>query len=123
MIDPDLPTGTGVVATLATAVGAGVMWAVGALGKKYGFIQTSVAEVNNQAQKDMLDWQRQQLTDEVTRRERAELLNQTLNEKLNGMQKTMDRLELLNTNLQEQVQVLTDKFTKLQQSIAEAKIV
>ncbi|MDX0622887.1 hypothetical protein GOD54_23595 [Sinorhizobium medicae] len=121
MGDPvELGSNTGIVATLSGAVALAIGWGTTLLLKRLGITAATASEVNNQAQKDMLDWQREQLKDEVSRREKAETQVQELHQKLNDFTLQMGRLETQNQKLQDQVQLLTLTVEQLRAGLARA---
>lgn len=105
-MEGELASSSGLLLTLTTAAGGAVALGIRMFASRYGFIPGDPASANSQAQKDMLDWQREQLRDEVARREKAENQVQTLLEKLNTMSDQMARLERQNQQLQEQLETL-----------------
>lgn len=121
MGDPvELGSNTGIVASITAGVTLAVGWGTTLLLKRLGITAATAGEVNNQAQKDMLDWQRDQLKDEVNRREKAETQVQELHQKLNDFTIQMSRLELQNQKLQDQVQLLTLTVEQLRAGLARA---
>lgn len=119
MGDPvELGSNTGIIATISGGVTLAIGWGISLALKRMGITATSAAEANNAAQKDMLDWQREQLKDEVARREKAEAMVQALLEKQNELTLQLDRVEDQNKKLSEQVQQLTSQFEQLKASMA-----
>jgi chromosome segregation ATPase len=121
MGDPvELGSNTGIVASITAGVTLAAGWLTSLALKRMGITAATASEVNNQAQKDMLDWQRDQLKDEVTRREKAETQVQELHQKLNDFTIQMGRLETQNQKLQDQVQLLTLTVQQLKAGLARA---
>lgn len=105
-MEGELANSSGLLLTLMTAAGGAVALGINMALKRFGIVPGDPSTANNQAQKDMLDWQRDQLKDEVARREKAEDQVQRLLEKLNVMSDQMTRLEFQNQQLQVQVETL-----------------
>lgn len=101
----------GIVGSLGTAIGLGIAYAVNLMSKRYG--EGAVMTANAQAQKDMLDWQREQLEAEVARREKAESLVQQMYEKVNELTHQMQTLQVQNLELKRQVEHLSDLIASL----------
>lgn len=107
-MDTDLAGGAGIISTISVGLGAAVLWGSSIILKRFGIsLPGTAASANEQAQKDMLDWQRDQLATEVARRERAESLNQELLKQLNDMTAQMDRLEIQAEQMKAQIETLT----------------
>lgn len=118
MADPnDLGSNLGILGSIGTGVAVAVGWGVNLAMKRMGLTATTAAEANAAAQKDMLDWQKEQLRDEVARREKAEDQVQSLLIKLNEVTTQMSRLEQQNQTLQSQVQTLTETVANLKASV------
>ncbi|WP_152978760.1 hypothetical protein [Pseudomonas mediterranea] len=118
MADPgDLGTNTGLIGSVSAGVALAIGWGISLVLKRLGLTSASAAEANNQAQKDMLDWQKEQLKDEVARREKAETLVQDLLLKQNEFTLQMSRLEQQNQKLQDQVQFLTATVEQLKANL------
>ena len=116
---PDILSGAGVVAALGGAITFAVSWGAKVLVQKLRLDPSSAAnDANSQAQKDMLDWQRDQLKEEVARREKAEDQVQTLMDKLNEVTAQMTRMETQNQKLQDQVEALTKTVDQLKIQLA-----
>ncbi len=101
------------------AIAIAIFWGTRIMMKRLGLSETSVSEANQQAQKDMLDWQREQLKDEVARREKAEGQVQTLLEKLGLMSEQLLHMERQNAELKKQMDNLTAQNEKLMAHIDE----
>lgn len=123
MADPnDVASNLGLVGTIGAGVTFALGWGVTLILKRLGLTTLSASDANQAAQKDMLDWQREQLKDEVTRREKAEAQVQTLLEKLNEVTTQMSRMEAQNQKLQEQVQTLTSTVDQLKTKMVGAGV-
>jgi uncharacterized protein YlxW (UPF0749 family) len=121
MPDPaEISSNLGIVGTIGAGVTFALGWGVTLVLKKLGLTASTASDANAQAQKDMLDWQREQLRDEVSRREKAEAQVQSLLEKQNEFTLSMARMESLNKTLQDQVQTLSDNVAKLEARLAGA---
>lgn len=105
------PDSAGIVGSLGAAIGLGIAYAVNLISKRFG--DGAVASANAQAQKDMLNWQREQLEAEVARREKAESLVQQMYEKVNELTHQMSALQLQNQELKRQVEHLSDLIASL----------
>jgi len=101
------------------AIAIAIVWGGRIMAKRLGLSETSVSEANQQAQKDMLDWQKEQLKDEVARREKAEGQVQTLLEKLGHMSEQLLHMERQNAELKRQMDNLTLQNEKLMAHIDE----
>lgn len=117
MADPGDLGNTGIIGSISAGLALAVGWGITLVLKRLGLTSSSAAEANNQAQKDMLDWQKEQLKDEVARREKAEGLVQDLLLKQNEFTLQMSRLEQQNQKLQEQVQTLTTTVEQLKANL------
>lgn len=106
-------------ATVSGAIAIAIIWGAKIMAKRLGLSETSASEANQQAQKDMLDWQRDQLKDEVARREKAEGQVQTLLEKLGLMSEQLLHMERQNAELKRQMDNLTLQNEKLMAHIDE----
>lgn len=119
MADPtEIGSNLGIVGSIGAGITFAVGWGITILAKRFGITSASASDANAQAQKDMLDWQREQLKDEVTRREKAEAQVQSLLEKQNEFTLSMARMENLNKTLQDQVQTLSDNVARLEARLA-----
>jgi septal ring factor EnvC (AmiA/AmiB activator) len=123
MPDPsEIPSNLGILGSLGAGAAALTWWGINLALKKFGLTSLSASDANQAAQKDMLDWQREQLKDEVQRREKAEAQVQTLLEKLNEVTTQMSRMEAQNQKLQEQVQTLTSTVDQLKTKMVGAGV-
>jgi predicted nuclease with TOPRIM domain len=118
-MEGELANSSGLLLTLTTAAGGAVALGISMALKRFGIVPGDPATANSQAQKDMLDWQRDQLKDEVARREKAEDQVQKLLEKLNVMSDQMSRLEFQNQQLQVQVETLRKTVEQIKNVQAE----
>lgn len=115
-LDPSSPAS--ITGVLGGAIALAAVWAGKVMMKRLGIDPTTAAEANQQAQKDMLDWQKEQLKDEVARREKAEAQVQVLLEKLNEVSRQMAHMEQQNNAMKEQMEFMTDQNSKLQEKVA-----
>jgi len=117
MTDLDPSSATSITGVLGGAIAIAVVWGGKIMAKRLGLETVTAGEANAQAQKDMLDWQRDQLKEEVARRKEAELQAQSLLEKLNDFVMKMGHMEQQNARLQEQMEFMTNQNNKLQDKI------
>lgn len=114
------PGNAGSIGTaISGAFALALVWGGRIMMKRLGLTEPSASEANQQAQKDMLDWQRDQLKDEVARREKAEGQVQTLLEKLGLMSEQLLHMERQNAELKRQMDNLTEQNEKLMAHIDE----
>ena len=117
MNELDPSSATGITGVLGGAIALAVVWGGKLMAKRLGLDPTTAGEANQQAQKDMLDWQRDQLKDEVARREKAEIQVQALLEKINDFTMGMAHMEQQNNAMKEQMEFMTDQNKNLQERI------
>ena len=114
-LDPSSPAS--ITGVLGGAIALAVVWGGKLIAKRLGLDPTTAAEANQAAQKDMLDWQKEQLKDEVARREKAETQVQVLLDKLNEVSRQMAHMEQQNNAMKDQMEFMTDQNTRLQEKI------